>query len=104
MLRAILGLALLLFVAGLAFFMGRSSVPASVAEAPAPEAPNVTASQPNVEQSRARTNEPATPDLPEAPPVSPDTDLKAPTFPNTVEGQAPGDAAPLYAKGLGLPI
>jgi murein DD-endopeptidase MepM/ murein hydrolase activator NlpD len=107
MLRAILGLALVLFVAGLAFFMGRSSVSPGVAEAPAPAAPNVTSANtlPNteVDQSRART-EPTTPALPTPPPLSPNPDLTSPTLPHTVEGQVPGDAAPLHAKGLGLPI
>jgi murein DD-endopeptidase MepM/ murein hydrolase activator NlpD len=103
MLRAILGIGLLLFVAGLGFFLGRSSVPVGIAKAPAPEAPTSTA-QPTAEQSRARAE--TAPVLPQSPPppVEAEQDLKSPTLPHTVEGQAPGDSAPLFAKGLGLPI
>lgn len=110
LLRAVLGIGLFLFVAGLGFFLGRSSVPAGVAEAPAPQAPSVpeqqVAAEPGAgaEQSRARTE--TGPTLLQSPPpaVEPEVDLKAPTLPHTIDGQAPGDAAPLFAKGLGLPI
>jgi peptidoglycan LD-endopeptidase LytH len=109
MLRAILGIALIVFVGGLAFYAGRSSAPPSVAVTPAPEAPDVSRNVSSEvvpdamasEQSRARTGQvPAV----EPPAVSPNSELKGPTLPHTVDGQVPGDAAPLHARGLGLPL
>lgn len=32
------------------------------------------------------------------------TELKGPALPHTAEGQAPGDSAPLFERGLGLPL
>lgn len=104
MLRAILALALLGFVAGLAFYVGRTTAPPSVAVTSAPEAPREPSATTTPEQqSRARTNEAAIQDVP-PPAVASNGDLKSPSLPHTVEGQAPGDAAPLHARALGLPI
>lgn len=106
MLRAILALALLAFVGGLAFYAGRSSAPPSVAVTPAPLPPPSTAGAPLEahEQSRTRTTEGTPPALPDPPAVNPGEELKGPRLPHTVDGQAPGDAAPLHARNLGLPM
>ena len=103
MMRAILAIVLVLFVGGLAFYAGRASAPPSVAVTPAPEAPDVSPGSTSTEQSRART-EPVVPATEPPPPVSPNAELKGPTLPHTVDGQVPGDAAPLHARGLGLPM
>jgi murein DD-endopeptidase MepM/ murein hydrolase activator NlpD len=100
MLRAVLGLALVAFVAGIAFFIGRSSA-----------VPSTTPSPPAVaDQSRARTqpqhqpqHQPAK-ELPAGPAVQPGVDLKAPELPHSVEGQPEGDAAALSSRAVGLPI
>jgi peptidoglycan LD-endopeptidase LytH len=102
MLRAILAIGLVLFVGGLAFYAGRSSVPPSVAVTPAPEAPDVSSGAMPAEQSRARTE--SIPAVTPPPVVEPNAELKGPTLPHTVDGQLPGDAAPLHARGLGLPL
>ena len=99
MLRALIGLALLAFVGGLGFYMGRSSAPAaaplSLSSRQGPEA------QTDVDSTRSRTEQPA---LPTPPTVVPATDLTSPTLPNTIEGQARGDSAPLFDRALGSPI
>ena len=97
MLRAILGIALLVFVAGIAYYVGRESVrlPATVAGS---QPPAVAVA----DQSRART-EPAK-QLPAAPPLQPHEELEAPDLPHSVPGQMPGDSAALETRALGLPI
>jgi murein DD-endopeptidase MepM/ murein hydrolase activator NlpD len=110
MLRVILGIILLAFVAGVAFYAGRASAPPSVAVTPAPEAPDVSSAPPpaaapnaGVEESRART-EPSIPSLEPPPNVTPTADLRGPNLPNSIPAQPPGDAAPIFAKGIGLPL
>jgi peptidoglycan LD-endopeptidase LytH len=96
MLRAVLGLALIAFVAGIAFFVGRSSAPV----------PSTTPAPPAVaDQSRARTEQQQPPkELPTAPAVQPGVDLKAPELPHGVEGQPEGDAVALSSRAFGPPI
>jgi peptidoglycan LD-endopeptidase LytH len=101
MLRAVLGLALVAFVAGIAFFIGRSSAPVPSTTPPSPAV---------ADQSRARTEQQQQPrqqphkELPTAPAVQPGVDLKAPELPHGVEGQPEGDAATLSSRAVGLPI
>lgn len=120
MLRAILAIALLAVVGGLAFFAGRATSPSGAAptvvtttppppaETASPQPPGTSqppapdAGAPVPEASRARTE--GTPALPAPPTLDRSEDLKGPALPHSVEGQAPGDAAPLLARGLGLPI
>jgi murein DD-endopeptidase MepM/ murein hydrolase activator NlpD len=114
MLRAILGILLVLFVGALAFYAGRTTAPPSVAVTPAPEAPDGVQPQQGAaatpsegaaagEQSRGRA-EAVVPSVDAPPSLSPNAELKGPALPNSIEGQVPGDAAPLYARGLGLPL
>ena len=117
MLRAILGLALLLFVAGVAYYAGRSSVAPTVATVPdvvtqsIPEAaPQDT---PATDQTRSRIDPQVPQELPPPPAVSADTSLTPPPLPRA-EGQAQvapaaatttlGDPSGLKDRVLGLPI
>jgi peptidoglycan LD-endopeptidase LytH len=99
MLRALIGLLLLLAVGGLGFYLGRSSAPI-IATSPAVST-RVSGVEADADRTRSRTEPPA---LPSPPPVTPQTDLTSPSLPNTIKGQAPGDSAPLFDRALGSPI
>jgi murein DD-endopeptidase MepM/ murein hydrolase activator NlpD len=101
MLRTVLLIMLLAVVGSVGYFYGRSTAPS---QPPAPQAASSTdvpQPPPAVDQMRSRTEPPG---LPTPPPVTPDANLTAPTLPNSVEGQPPGDAAPLSGRAFGLPI
>jgi murein DD-endopeptidase MepM/ murein hydrolase activator NlpD len=108
MLRLILVLGLIAFVGGLAFYAGRSTAPTRLAVTPAPEAPEITLKaleggpHAEAEQTRGRTER--VPSIEPPTEVTRNEELEGPTLPNTVKGQLPGDAAPLHARGLGLPL
>ena len=101
MLRAVLGLALLVFVAGIAYYVGRES-----ARQTAPAVPSATSSpQPDAsveDQARARTEQKK--ELPPAPPLQPSAELASPDLPHSISGQPQGDSAELATRAFGLPI
>lgn len=101
MLRALIGLILLVIAGAIGFYIGRSSNPAPQQTA-ATSAPPVEAPANPPDQSRSRTQQPL--DLPDPPPLTAAQELKKPDLPQSVEGQTEGNAAPLMTKALGLPI
>jgi murein DD-endopeptidase MepM/ murein hydrolase activator NlpD len=100
MLRAVLGLALLVFVAGIAYYVGRESGRES-----APVRSAASGSQPAAaveDQARARTE--SNKELHPAPQLPPQAELESPDLPHSVPGQPQGDSAALATRAFGLPI
>jgi murein DD-endopeptidase MepM/ murein hydrolase activator NlpD len=100
MLRALIGLVLLVIAGAIGFYLGRSTLPAPT-PGPTASAPIQPTPTPQ-DQVRSRTVEPL--DLPTPPPLTAAQELKKPDLPGNAEGQPEGNASLLLSRGIGLPI